>query len=329
MLSDIIKLIISFYICLITVLFYLEFKEDFSLGEASLQQQIQKELTHQRLSKRKIIKRTFFIFLGAVLMALGIEVFLVPNMIMDGGIVGISIILYNLTGIKLGLFIFLLNIPFFFLGYKQIGKTFAISTVFGITVLSITTNLLHHVAAFTQDMLLATVFGGIILGTGVGLVIRYGGALDGSEILAILLNKKFPFSVGEFIMLFNVFIFGWGGFVLHWDKAMYSILAYVIAFKTIDIVIDGFDESKSAWIISDKYKDIGDAIIARLGRGVTYLSGEGGYSGDDKKVIFCIVTRLEEAKLKSIVEELDPSAFLAVADINEVRGGRFKKRDIH
>lgn len=270
-----------------------------------------------------------FIFFGAVLMALGIEIFLVPNMIMDGGIVGISIILYNLTGVKLGLFIFVLNIPFFFLGYKQIGKTFAFSTVFGIAILSLATNYLHHVAAFTQDTLLATVFGGIFLGAGVGLVIRYGGALDGSEILAILLNKKFPFSVGEFIMFFNIFIFGWGGFVLGWDRAMYSVLAYVIAFKTIDIVMDGFEQSKSAWIISEKPQEIGDAIVARLGRSVTYLKGEGGYTGDDKQVIFCIVTRLEEAKLKGIVEDLDPVAFLAVADINEVRGGNFKKKDIH
>ncbi|MBP3950131.1 YitT family protein [Bacillus sp. YZJH907-2] len=299
------------------------------MGESSLQRQVETELRHRKASKQKVIKRTFFVFIGAIMMALGIEVFLVPNMIMDGGIVGISIILFNLTGIKLGVFIFLLNIPFFFLGYKQIGKTFAFSTVFGITVLSLATSYFHHVAAFTEDMLLATVFGGMVLGAGVGLVIRYGGALDGSEILAILLNKKFPFSVGEFIMFFNIFIFGWGGFVLGWDRAMYSLLAYVIAFKTIDIVIDGFDESKSAWIISDKHQEIGDAVVSRLGRGVTYLNGEGGYSGEEKKVIFCIVTRLEEAKLKSIVEELDASAFLAVADINEVRGGRFKKKDIH
>lgn len=303
--------------------------EMLKLGGNPLQQEIKKELRHHKLSKKKVIKRAILIFLGAILMALGIEIFLVPNMIMDGGIVGIAIILYNLTGIKLGVFIFLLNIPFFFIGYKQIGKTFAISTVFGITILSFATNYLHHVAAFTDDMLLATVFGGVVLGAGVGLVIRYGGALDGSEILAILLNKKFPFSVGEFIMIFNVFIFGWGGFVLGWDRAMYSVLAYIIAFKTIDIVIDGLDESKSAWIISDKHQEVGDAILARLGRGVTYLQGEGGYSGDEKKVIFCIVTRLEEAKLKSIVEEIDKSAFLAVADINEVRGGRFKKKDIH
>lgn len=299
------------------------------MSDETLKQQIQTELRHAKLSKKKFFQRTFFIILGAILMALGIEVFLVPNMIMDGGIVGISIILYNLTGLNLGMFIFLLNIPFFFIGYKQMGKTFTVSTLFGITILSLATNYLHHVAAFTEDMLLATVFGGIVLGSGVGLVIRFGGALDGSEILAILLNKRFPFSVGEFIMFFNIFIFAWGGFVLGWDRAMYSVLAYIIAFKTIDIVIDGVEESKSVWIISDKNNEIGDTLVARLGRGVTYLKGEGGYSGDDRQVIFCVITRLEEAKLKSIVEEIDPSAFLAVADINEVRGGRFKKKNIH
>jgi len=292
--------------------------------------EIQKQMKkHQGLSKSKIFKRALFIFIGAVLMAVGLEIFLVPNQVIDGGIVGISIILSHLLGIKLGLFIFLLNIPFFFIGYKQIGKTFALSTLFGIAVLSITTVLLHPVPAFTEDVLLATVFGGIILGIGVGIVIRYGGSLDGTEILAILANKKLPFSVGEIIMFFNIFILGSAGFVFGWNRAMYSLIAYFVAFKTIDIVIEGLDESKSAWIISEHYQEIGDAILARLGRGVTYLNGEGAYTGENKKVIFCVITRLEEAKLKSIVEDLDESAFLAVANIAEVRGGRFKKRDIH
>jgi uncharacterized membrane-anchored protein YitT (DUF2179 family) len=284
---------------------------------------------HKGLTKAKVAQRTFFIIFGAILMGVGIEEFLVPNKILDGGIVGISIILSHLTGVKLGIFIFILNIPFFYIGYKQIGKTFALSTLLGIAVLSVTTVLLHDVPVFTEDLLLATVFGGIVLGVGVGIVIRYGGSLDGTEIMAILLSKRLPFSVGEVIMFFNVFIFGVAGFVFGWDRAMYSVLAYYIAFKTIDIVITGLDESKSAWIISEKHSDIGDAIIARLGRGVTYLNGEGAYTGDDKKVIFCVITRLEEAKLKEIVEELDPSAFLAVANISEVRGGRFKKNAIH
>ena len=302
------------------------------IGEENMDQVQTKELPknkHKGTPKSKIVKRIFFIVIGAILMGVGIEEFLVPNKILDGGIVGISIILSHLTGWRLGFFIFVLNIPFFFIGYKQIGKTFALSTLLGITVLSITTTLLHTFPVFTEDLLLATVFGGIVLGTGVGIVIRFGGSLDGTEIMAILMNKRLPFSVGEMIMFFNIFIFGIAGFIFGWDRAMYSLLAYFIAFKTIDIVIAGLDESKSAWIISDQYQEIGEAILARLGRGVTYLNGEGAYTGDDKMVIFCVITRLEEAKLKTIVEELDPSAFLAVGNIAEVRGGRFKKRDIH
>ncbi len=286
-------------------------------------------VSHKGISKIKVVKMIFFIILGSILMGVGIEEFLVPNKILDGGITGISIMLSHLTGINLGLFIFILNIPFFYIGYKQIGKTFALSTLLGITVLSISTTLLHDVPVFTKDPLLATVFGGIVLGAGVGIVIRYGGSLDGTEILAILANKKLPFSVGEIVMFFNIFIFTTAGFVFGWNRAMYSVLAYFIAYKTIDIVIQGLDESKSAWIISDNHKIIGEAILARLGRGVTYLSGEGAYTGDDKKVIFCVITRLEEAKLKTIVEELDPNAFLAVSNISEVRGGRFKKKSIH
>ena len=283
----------------------------------------------KKLSKTNVLKRVIAIFIGAVLMATGLEIFLVPNNVIDGGVTGISIMLSHISGLPLGLFIFILNLPFFYLGYKQIGKTFAISSVFGIIVLSIFTSLFYPIPAFTDDILLAAIFGGIILGVGVGLVIRYGGALDGTEILAILINKKVPFSVGEIIMFFNLFILGAAGFVFTWDRAMYSILAYIIAFKTIDVVVLGLEQSKSAWIFSNKNKEIGDAILARLGRGVTYMNGEGAYSGDDTKVIFCVITRLEEAELKNIVDEIDTTAFLAIADIAEVRGGRNKKKDIH
>ncbi|AZV43532.1 YitT family protein [Peribacillus asahii] len=290
---------------------------------------VQKKTQHKRLTMRQIIQRAFLITLGAILMSIGLEIFLVPNNVIDGGITGISIMLSYTTGWKLGIFIFLLNLPFFFVGYKQIGKTFAISTLYGIIILSISTSLLHPVSAFTQDILLASIFGGMILGVGIGIVIRYGGSLDGTEIMAILASKKLPFSVGEIVMFFNIFILGSAGFVFSWDRAMYSILAYFVAYKTMDVVIAGLDESKFVWIISDNFHDIGDAILHRLGRGVTYLTGEGAYSGDDKKVIFCVINRLEEAKLKDIVKEYDSSAFLAVGDIAEVRGGRFKKKDIH
>ncbi|WP_018133333.1 YitT family protein [Effusibacillus pohliae] len=294
-----------------------------------VQEQTKPLIRNKRKAFQRTAKRVLFIFLGAVFVAVGLEIFLVPNRIIDGGIVGISIILSHLTGWTLGLFLFFLNLPFLLLGYKQIGKTFAFSTLFGVAVMSVGTTLLHPVPSLTEDPLLAAVFGGIILGIGVGMVIRYGGSLDGTEIVAILVNKKTPFSVGETVMFLNLFILGSAGFVFGWDRAMYSLIAYYIAFKMIDLTIEGFEESKSVWIISENYKEIGDTILARLGRGVTYLNGEGAYTGDDKKVVFCVITRLEEAKLKSIVEEVDPSAFLAVGTIAEVRGGRFKKRDIH
>lgn len=285
--------------------------------------------SHKKARKRRILLRAVIIILGALLVSVGLEIFLVPNNIIDGGITGLSIMFSHITGIKLGVFLFVFNLPFLMIGYKQIGKTFAISTLFGVAVMSVGTALLTTVPSLTQDLLLSAVFGGIIVGIGVGLVIRAGGSLDGTEIVAILLTKKSPFSVGEVVMFFNIFILGSAGFVFGWDRAMYSLIAYYIAYKMIDLTMVGLEQSRSVWIISDYPDEIGDALSARLGRGVTYLSGEGGYSGDDKKVIFCVITRLEEAKLKSIVEEIDESAFLAIGHIHDVSGGRFKKKNIH
>ncbi|SEB70447.1 YitT family protein [Paenibacillus sp. GP183] len=284
---------------------------------------------HRRLTRTAFWSRSVFLFLGAAFVSVGLEIFLVPNRIIDGGIVGISIMASYLSHIPIGIFLFVLNLPFLYIGYKMIGKTFAISTLYGIAIMSIGTSLLHPVAPLTIDPLLASVFGGIILGIGVGLVIRFGGSLDGTEIIAILFNKRTPFSVGEVVMFFNLFILGSAGFVFTWDRAMYSLIAYYIAFKMIDITIEGFDESKSVWIISDKFQEIGDALMDRLGRGVTYLKGEGGFTGEDKKVIFVVITRLEEAKLKAIVDDIDINAFMAVGNIHDVKGGRFKKKDIH
>ncbi|WZE73049.1 YitT family protein [Macrococcus sp. CCM 2573] len=285
--------------------------------------------THKKLPLKEKLKRFIFITIGAILMAVALELFLVPNKLLDGGIVGISIMMSHFLKLPIGLFIFILNIPFFYLGYKQIGKTFAFSTLYGIGILSIGTALLHPVPAFADEKFLVTIFGGVILGLGVGLVIRYGGSLDGTEILAILINNKTPFSVGEIVMVINFFIYTAAGFVFTWESAMYSVIAYFIAAKTIDIVQQGLDESKSVWIISDQYVEIGDAINDRLGRGVTYLKGEGAYTGDDKKVIFCVITRLEEFKLKDIVNHYDESAFVAIGNVSEVKGGKFKKKDIH
>lgn len=284
---------------------------------------------HGKRTFKQIFVRSVFIVLGAILVAVALELFLVPNQITDGGITGISVMTSYLSGWKLGIFLFVFNLPFLIIGYKQIGKTFALSTLLGITVLSIGTVLLHPVEAFVQDTLLAFVFGGIFLGVGTGLVIRNGGSLDGTEIVAILISRKTAFSVGEIVMFFNLFILSAAGFVYNWNSALFSMLAYYIAYKMIDVTIEGMNESKSVWIISDQIDDIGNAILDRLGRGVTYLAGEGGFTGDPKKVIFCVITRLEEAKLKEIVNQFDDKAFLAIGNIHDVKGGRFKKKDIH
>lgn len=291
---------------------------------------LQKLPVSRKVQTKRLLQKGIFIILGAALMAVALEIFLVPNGVIDGGITGISIMLSEIFGIPLGVFLVMLNLPFLILGYKQIGKTFALCTLLGVVLMSGGTYLLHDVSALTPgEPLLGAIFGGVILGVGVGLVIRSGGSLDGTEIVAILVSEKSPFSVGEVVLFVNVFILGSAGFVFGWPNALYSMIAYYIAMKMIDITIEGLDQSKSVWIISEKYRDIGDALTDRLGRGVTYLDGEGGFSGDSRKVIFVVITRLEEAKLKSIVEDWDSHAFVAIGNIHDVKGGRFKKKGIH
>lgn len=277
----------------------------------------------------KGLKKYSFLFLGSVLAAVGLEIFLIPNKIIDGGVVGISIIASYLTSLPLGVFTFFLNIPFLFFGYKHIGKTFVISSLFSITSLSVWVSVLHPIPGLTHDVLLATVFGGIVLGIGVGLIIRYGGSLDGTEIVAIVLNKGTVFSVGQIVMFFNIFILSSAGFVFGWDRAMYSLIAYFIAYKLIDIMIEGLDEAKAAMIISEKGEEIAEAITARLGRGVTFLEGKGGYTNIHKTVLYSVVTRLEIAKLKSIIYDKDEEAFVTIHDVSDVMGGKHKKRSIH
>ncbi len=270
-----------------------------------------------------------FIAFGAALVAVALELFLVPNDIIDGGVIGVSIIFSHITKMNLALFIFLLNVPFMVLGYKLIGKTFAISTLAAVTLLALFSFLLESYEPLTKEPILASVFGGIVLGIGVGTIIRFGGALDGTEIIAIIATKKIGFSVGEIVMFFNIFIMGSAGFVFQWNSAMYSLITYFIAFKTIDVVIEGINESKSVTIISNNPNDISEAIIDRLGRGVTHIYGRGGYTGEEKELLYCIVTRLEVAKLKAIVHEHDPHAFIAIEHVADVMGGRFSKRAIH
>ena len=285
-------------------------------------------MIHNNNRARTLLLKSAMIILGAALSSVGLEIFLIPNNIIDGGIVGISIMSSYITHFPLGIFTFGLNLPFLIMGYRQIGKTFVLSTLFAIICLSVGVSLLHPISGLTHDVFLAAIFGGIINGAGVGLIIRAGGSLDGTEMIAIIFDKKISFSIGEIVMFFNVFILGSAGFLYGWDRAMYSLVTYFIAFKVIDIVVEGFDSSKGVMIVSDCYSDIAAALTDRLGRGVTLLEGQGGYSKFETTVIYVVVSRLEITKLKSIVLGFDSDALITIGNV-EVAGKKYRKKAIH
>lgn len=275
------------------------------------------------------VKKVVMLSIGAVIYAAGLEIFLVPNQMIDGGVIGLSIIASHLSGWSLSVFVVLFNLPFLYLGYKQIGKSFAISTLFSVSMVSYWIYVFQPVPELTNDLFLVAIFGGIAVGIGVGLIIRYGGSLDGTEIVAIILDRASGFSVGEIVMFFNLFILSGAGLVFGWDRAMYSLVAYFIAFKVIDITIRGLDESKGIMIVSDYPDEIAEVLLARLGRGVTVLHGEGGYTAENKKILYSVITRLEISKLKTIVYSIDSKAFVTIHDVHEVMGGHGHKRAIH
>lgn len=277
------------------------------------------------------IRKIILIIIGAAIAAYGLEAVLIPNSVIDGGVTGVSIMGSKIFGLPLGLFLFILNIPFVYLGYKQIGKTFSIMSIIGIAALSLGTVLMHSIDPIltAKDPLLVVASGGILLGVGIGIVLRNGGALDGSEVLAVLISRKIPFSVGDVILFINVFIFTIAAFVYDLESALYSALTYYIAKVVIDIVQVGLEKSKSVQVVSSKSEIIGQAVQDRLGRGVTYSLGRGGFSNEETDILHCVINRMEETKMLSIIKEIDPSAFIIVSDVAEVRGGNFKKRDIH
>ena len=280
---------------------------------------------------RSKVRKIIMIVIGAAITAYGLEAVLIPNSVIDGGVTGISIMAAKLSGLSLGIFLFILNIPFVYLGYKQVGKSFAILSTIGIAALSVGAVLMHHIEPIlsSKDPLLVVASGGILLGVGIGIVLRNGGALDGSEVLAVLISRKIPFSVGDIILAINVFIFAIAAFIYDLEAALYSALTYYIAKTVIDIVQVGLEKSKQVKIISKNSQEVGDAIQARLGRSITYSTSRGGFSNEEFDMITCIINRMEETKMLDIVKEKDPSAFIVISDVAEVRGGNFKKRDIH
>ena len=266
----------------------------------------------------------FWLALGAALVALSIKVFLLPHQLIDGGIVGIALILTRLYGTDyLSYFFVLLNIPFIYLALKFIRRSFVVHMLIAVLLFAGFLFLFSNFTAFDGDSLEIIVFGGAILGIGAGLIIRYGGCLDGTEILAIIINRKNGFTVGQVVLVINIFIFAAYGWIFQdWHIALKSLMTYIVAFKMIDLVIVGLDELKSALIISSKPKELADAIMQELGLGLTIMHGKGGFSGDAREILFVIVERLDLSDLKELVLKKDPGAFMAIENLHEVVYGK-------
>lgn len=275
----------------------------------------------------------FWIAIGAFLAAVAIRIFLVPNQLIDGGVVGIALILARLYGDNyLSYVLILLNLPFVYLAYTYIRRAFVIHMSIAVLLFAGFLIVLQKAPPFLGDPLEIIVFGGAILGIGVGLIIRHGGCLDGTEILAIIINRRKGFTVGQVVLFINIFIFTAYGWIFQdWHIALRSLMTYIVAFKMIDMVIVGLDELKSALIISSKPKELGNAIMNELGLGLTIMHGRGGFSGDTREILFVIIERLDLSELKEIVLRVDPTAFMAIEDLHEVVYGKqgvfpYKKR---
>ena len=270
------------------------------------------------------------IIIGGFIAAYGLETVLIPNSVSDGGVTGLSIVASKLFGLPLGILIAIINIPFIWLGYQQIGKSFAVYSIIGIASLAVGTSLMHHIPAIIEgDTLLVTVVGGIILGLGMGLALRNGGALDGIDMLAVLLSRKLPFGTSDFILFLNMFVFIFVSTVFGLQGAILSAIAYFIASKVIHIVEVGLSGSKTFKIITTQPELMVETIRDRLGRSATYNEVYGGYSKEKFKEITCVINRLEESKIKEIIQDIDESAFVTVYDVAEVKGGNFRKNNIH
>ena len=264
------------------------------------------------------------ITLGAVMSAAALKLILIPNSMIDGGMNGISIILNTIFKWPLGLTLFIVNLPFLILGYKILGKKFIFKAGYGMILFSALLEVFNNYTPLIEDTLLATVYGGILLGVGCGLIIKEGGCLDGTEIIAIIVNRKKSLSVGMVVLGFNVVIYGIAIFVLGIDRALYSLLTYFVSYKVIDMVADGLNSAKAAFIITDDGKIIADEILKKLGRTVTVLSGEGIISHGDKRVLYTVITRFEVSLLKDILNEVDESSFVTIFDVSEIIGNHIK-----
>ncbi|WP_460894789.1 YitT family protein [Rufibacter soli] len=273
------------------------------------------------------IRDLVLILIGIASAAVGLKGFLIPNHFIDGGVTGLSMLLSKSSGLPLPLLILLINVPFLLAGYKQVAKSFAIKSLFAVMGLA-TLLIFLDFPSITDDKLLTAVFGGFFLGAGIGLSIRGGCVLDGTEILALLLSKRTSLTIGDVILLINLILFMGAAFLLGVEPAMYSVLTYLTASKTIDFIIHGIEEYTGVTIVSVHNQTIRQAILTQLGRAVTIYKGQRGFSGDEVDILYCVVTRLEVQRLKVLISELDPSAFLIMQSINDTSGGMIKKRPL-
>lgn len=278
-----------------------------------------------------LIRDVIFIVLGIFSAAFGLKSFLLPNGFIDGGATGISLLLSEIFKIPLYLLIILVNLPFVFLGLRVIGKQFTIKTTLAILGLSLVLATMHF-PEVTDDELLVAVFGGFFLGAGIGLSIRGGGVLDGTEVLAIYLSRKLRTTIGDNIIVINLFIFITAAYFLSLEIALYSILTYLSASKTLDFVVDGIEEYTGVTIISERSEQIRYMITEKLGRGLTIYAGRGGYAKNgvakEYDIIYAVITRLEISKLNTEIEKIDPKAFVVMNRINDTKGGMIKKRSL-
>ena len=279
--------------------------------------------------KREILN-TILLCLGIGIAAFGLKSFLLPTGFIDGSITGISLLLTKLTGWPLAILIPLLNVPFILLGYNQIGKTFAIKTTLAVLGLSFCIASINY-PVLTNDKLLVAVFGGFFLGAGIGLAIRGGGVLDGTEVMAIYIGKKSTLTIGDVILVLNIIIFSFAAWLLSVETAFYSILTYLAASKTVDFLINGIEEYTGVTIISQKSEEIRKVITEDLGRGVTIYRGSKGFgkrghNNEDIDIIYSVVTRLEVSKLNIEIEKIDPHAFVIMNSLKDIKGGMIKKR---
>lgn len=283
----------------------------------------------RRINATRAVKDVFFISLGVASAGFGLKGFLLPNKFLDGGVMGISLLTNLVTKIDLSYLVIIINLPFIIIGYRQVSKIFAFKTLIAIVLLALT---LHYIdfPLITSDKLLIAVFGGFFLGAGIGLSIRGGSVLDGTEVLAIYSSRKTTLTVGDIILIFNILIFSVAAYLINIETALYAILTYLVASKTVDFVVHGIEEYTSVMIISEKSDEIKNAIIEKMGRGVTVLKGKSGFGkkghrAHEVDIIYSVITRLELQKLKTEIAKLDEDAFVVESSVNDIKGGMIKK----